>query len=212
MNTANNPKNASVRPSVWRSRVTLIALALLFIAPMLAAWWFYSNSGDWQPGHTTNHGTLVIPPRPLHLTQPLFATDGSPFPAEYLRGKWTLIYISGSSCAAPCTDNLYKMRQVRLAQGENMGRVQRLFLFTGSDNPLPAALDDYPKIDVAILPRQASKIFLSQFTVVNTEPGKAERIYVVDPLGNLMMYYYPDAEPSGILKDLQRLLKVSSIG
>ncbi len=212
MNTASNQKNATTRPSVWRSRFTLIALALLFITPMLAAWWFYTNSGDWRPGHTTNHGTLVVPPRPLDLTQPLFAANGSPFPAEYLRGKWTLVYIGGSSCAAPCTDNLYKIRQVRLAQGENMGRVQRLYLFSDRDNLLPAALDDYPKMDVAILPRQAGKPFLSRFAVDNTEPSKAEKIYVVDPLGNLMMYYYPDAVPSGILKDLQRLLKVSSIG
>jgi len=212
MNTASNPKNASAQLSGWRSRLTLIALALLFIAPMLAAWWFYSNSGDWRPDHTTNHGTLVVPLRPLDLMQPLFATDGSPFPAEYLRGKWTLVYIGGSSCAAPCTENLYKIRQVRLAQGENMGRVQRLFLFTDGDNPLPAALDDHPKMDVAILSRQTGKTFLSQFIVDNTGPSKAERIYVVDPLGNLMMYYHPDAEPSGMLKDLRRLLKVSSIG
>lgn len=212
MNTASDQGNAATRPSVWRSRLTFIALALLFITPMLAAWWFYTNSGNWRPGHTTNHGTLVVPPRPLDLTQPLFAANGNPFPAEYLRGKWTLIYIGGSSCTVPCTDNLYKIRQVRLAQGENMGRVQRLFLFSDRDNLLPAALDDYPKMDVAILPRQAGKTFLSQFAVDNTEPSKAEKIYVVDPLGNLMMYYYPDAVPSGILKDLRRLLKVSSIG
>jgi len=76
MNTANNPENASAQPSAWRSRLTLIALALLFIAPMLAAWWFYSNSADWRPDHTTNDGTLVVPPRPLNLAQPLL----KPFP------------------------------------------------------------------------------------------------------------------------------------
>ncbi len=204
--------NAAAQQSAWRSRLTLITLALLFLAPALAAWWFYSTSADWQPGHTTNHGTLMVPPRPLDLTQPLFATDGTPFPGEYLRGKWTLVYIGGSSCTALCAEDFYKMRQVRLAQGENMDRVQRLFLFTDGDSRLPAALDDYPKMDVAILPRQAGETFLSQFIVDNTGPGKAERIYVVDPLGNLMMYYYPDAEPKGMLKDLQRLLKVSSIG
>jgi cytochrome oxidase Cu insertion factor (SCO1/SenC/PrrC family) len=204
--------NKVAKQSPWRGRLTLIILALLFLAPVVAAWWFYTNSDSSQIGHTTNHGTLVMPPRPLDLTQSLIATDGSPFPGEYLRGKWTLVYIGDSQCAAPCTEDLYKMRQVRLAQGENINRVQRLFLFTDGDNPLPAALDHYPKMDVAIVPRQAGDTFLSQFTVDNAGPRKAERVYVVDPLGNLMMYYAPDAEPRGMLKDLQRLLKVSSIG
>jgi len=37
-------------------------------------------------------------------------------------------------------------------------------------------------------------------------------IYLVDPLGNLMMRFPPDLEPKSLLKDLKHLLKVSRIG
>jgi hypothetical protein len=40
----------------------------------------------------------------------------------------------------------------------------------------------------------------------------AGRVYFIDPLGNLMMYYRPDADPGGMLKDLRKLLKYSKIG
>jgi hypothetical protein len=37
-------------------------------------------------------------------------------------------------------------------------------------------------------------------------------IYVVDPLGNLMMRYPEDPDPGRVIKDLERLLKLSRIG
>jgi len=37
-------------------------------------------------------------------------------------------------------------------------------------------------------------------------------IYLVDPLGNLMMRYPRDPDPAKLLKDLQRLLRYSRIG
>lgn len=200
-----------VKNSVWRSRLTLTVLALVFLAPVLGAWWLYSVSDRWRPD-TVNHGVLVVPPRPLDLPHGISAPDGSAFPKEYLRGRWTLVYIGDADCEPLCAGNLYKMRQVRLAQGENMNRVQRLFLITGAVSPLPAVLAQYPQMDVAMLPRQGAGAFLSQFVVGDSLPAKAERVYLVDPRGNLMMYYAPDAEPKGMLEDLQRLLKISSIG
>ena len=44
-------------------------------------------------------------------------------------------------------------------------------------------------------------------------PGETrDHIYLVDPLGNLMMRFPRDPDPSKMLKDLQRLLKYSGIG
>ena len=35
---------------------------------------------------------------------------------------------------------------------------------------------------------------------------------LIDPRGNLMLRFPPDADPSRVIKDLQRLLAYSSIG
>ena len=52
-----------------------------------------------------------------------------------------------------------------------------------------------------------------QFTLPAGSPlDDPDRIYVVDPLGNLMMSYPAGADPNGIRKDLARLLRVSRIG
>ena len=41
---------------------------------------------------------------------------------------------------------------------------------------------------------------------------KIHQIYLIDPLGNVMMSYPKDATAKGMQKDLKRLLKVSKIG
>ena len=40
----------------------------------------------------------------------------------------------------------------------------------------------------------------------------APRVYLIDPLGNLMMSYAADAKSKGMLEDMKRLLRLSSIG
>ncbi len=37
-------------------------------------------------------------------------------------------------------------------------------------------------------------------------------VFVVDPLGNLMMRFAPGLPPADMLKDLEKLLKLSRIG
>jgi len=39
-----------------------------------------------------------------------------------------------------------------------------------------------------------------------------DHIYMIDPLGNLMMRFPKDVDPSLMAKDIKRLLKVSQIG
>ena len=52
--------------------------------------------------------------------------------------------------------------------------------------------------------------FLSRFS----QDGSSieDGLYIIDPFGNYMMRYAPDAEPKKVLRDLERLLKVSKFG
>jgi cytochrome oxidase Cu insertion factor (SCO1/SenC/PrrC family) len=127
-----------------------------------------------------------------------------------LRGKWTLAYIGGSRCDAPCRESLYTMRQVRLALGEDMRRVERLLILTDQEGlaELREGLKSYPGMVVATASRAALDDLRRTFDW-EAYPGS---VFVIDPLGNLMMRYDPATEPKGMLKDLERLLKVSRIG
>jgi hypothetical protein len=196
------------------SRQAFVLLALIFMAPTFVAWvMHFSTEEGWRPEGTTNRGNLIHPARPLTLPADLQAGEVSL--NAYLQGLWTLVYIGDADCDAVCSGNLYKMRQVRLAQNENMRRVQRLFLVSGET--IPGELDtlleaEYPDMTVVALPAARLAQLAGHFAVDEVSVPVAERVYLIDPLGNLMMYYEPDADPHDMLQDLQRLLKYSKIG
>jgi cytochrome oxidase Cu insertion factor (SCO1/SenC/PrrC family) len=196
------------------SRQAFVLLALLFMTPAFVAWVMHNSSEQgWRPEGTTNRGILVHPARPLELPADIMIAGQAA--NDYLRGKWTLLYIGDADCDAVCTDNLYKMRQIRTAQNENMRRVQQLYLILDSSVPeaLQIMLDaDYKDTAVALVSNEQAQQFASEFRLDGTGMQDAERVYFIDPLGNLMMYYQPDANPGGMLKDLKKLLKYSKIG
>ncbi|MGD2112571.1 MAG: hypothetical protein PVI50_04230 [Gammaproteobacteria bacterium] len=196
------------------SRQAFVVLGLIFLAPTFVAWvMHHSGDGGWRPEGMTNAGNLVHPARPLAMPAKLRAGD-QPLD-EFLQGKWTLLYIGDADCDAVCLDALYRMRQIRIAQNENMKRVQTLFLLRGeSVSPQLAGrlTEEYPDLTVVpITVTQAGEI-APYFEIDGAGMEAAGRVYFIDPLGNLMMYYRPDADPGGMLKDLRKLLKYSRIG
>ena len=206
--------SASRQRGFLSSRQAFVLLALIFLAPAFVAWvMHHSGEEGWRPGGTTNKGMLVHPARPLDL--PADMMIGNESVNDYLQGLWTLVYIGDADCDAVCNENLYKMRQIRIAQNENMGRVQRLYMVTGELIPgsLASLLEkEYPEMDVLPVSAAQEARFAPYFLIDGTPMQGMERVYIVDPLGNLMMYYPQDADPGGMLKDLKKLLKYSKIG
>ena len=175
---------------VKRGRVKLALLGAFFLLPVAAswlAWWF-----EFVPGSAGNYGTLIAP-RPLALP-----------PLARLKGKWVLVQFDGGACDARCERKHYFMRQVRRAQGNEMQRVERLWLITDRVQPRPELLLAIEGTVVAIQDAAPASF--------PAEDSVTEHIYLVDPLGNLMMRFPRDPDPSRVIKDLQRLLKVSSFG
>jgi len=196
------------------SRQALVLLALMFMLPAFVAWVMHNSSEQgWRPEGTTNQGTLIHPARPLTL--PANIKVGEQAATDYLQGLWTLVYIGDADCNDVCNENLYKMRQVRTAQNEKMRRVQRLYLV--QDEAVTADLQtlldtEYKEMSVQLISAEQLGQIDAFFRTDEGSLLDAERIYVIDPLGNLMMYYPSDANPSGMLKDLKKLLKYSKIG
>jgi len=206
--------SASRQRGFLSSRQALVLLALMFMAPAFVAWVMHNSSVQgWRPEGTTNRGMLVHPARPLTLPQAM-TIAGKPA-NDFLQGRWTLLYIGDADCDAVCNENLYKMRQVRTAQNENMRRVQQLYLVL--DEAVPAALqtlldNEYKETAATLVAADEAGQISPYFLIDGVSMQAAERVYVIDPLGNLMMYYPADADPGGMLKDLKKLLKYSKIG
>lgn len=200
-----------VENNTKRSRSRFWLLVAVFFAPLLVAFVLY-YAGDWRPSGSTNHGDLIHPPRPVP-TVSLHGLQGEAIAAAALHGKWTLVYIGAGQCDARCREALTLMRQTRLALNDDASRVQRLFLVT---EPCcdQAYLDaEHAGLIMARADDAAGKAFVENFPRYDDLPvEQAGRIYIVDPLGNLMMSYAPAAEPKGLLEDLKKLLKLSHIG
>jgi len=201
-----------------RQRRMLIALAAFFFAPLAVAFFLYYGSAGWHPGKRVNHGDLVNPARPLpEVSLPLAhagvqRADEQFTRPDFLENKWTLLYWGGGSCAARCRTDLYNMRQVRIALNRDMDRVQRVFIATGECCDWPYLAAEHPDLVTVRATPEALRL-LRIFPAVNgIDPARADRIYLIDPLGNLMMTYAPDAQPKGMLQDLKRLLGLSQVG
>jgi len=199
-------------PQRRRSRASLLIVLALFAAPVLIAWSLFYIFPEWMPSSTNNHGDLVEPARPL----PAFNLDtvsGDAVDQTYLRGKWNYVYLHVGECGSECVEQLYKVRQLRLAHGKDIDRMQRLMLWRAEGvNPDARAelQSHFPGQVIALVPENSELV--SAFSTDGADPLLAGRIYLVDPLGNLMMSYQPDAEPRGIIKDMHRLLKYSGLG
>jgi len=165
-------------------RNKILLIGLVCAAPLVLGTLAYVFR--WDVGSTANYGEL-LPPKPL---------PGAPF--ERLRGKWLLVAIDASACDAWCEKKLYYLRQIRRAQGKDMERVERLWLVTDAGKPR------------AELAQAIEGTVIEPAPKLDAFPGRpADHIYLVDPFGNLMMRYPRDADPSRMLKDLQRLLRVA---
>lgn len=197
-----------------RNLRTLAALAGLFFLPLLiSAWLYYGMS--WTPGGHTNHGELIQPPRPLpRVDLPSIALGGDTgkevtagAPTLY-RSNWKLVYVGDGSCDASCRDTLYVMRQTRLALGTDMTRLARVFLATANCCAKDYLAREHVGVTVLDASGATAAPLLSQFPAQD----RAHTLFVVDPLGNLMMRYDVRRDPRGLLLDLRRLLELSQIG
>jgi hypothetical protein len=161
-----------------------------------------------KPEGRTNYGELIDPrkyPIPeLGITE----LDGKTASLEQLKGKWILLQVDAADCQKACAQKLYYMRQLRLTQGKEMERIQRVWLIT----------DEAP-LDIALMKEYDGTQFLrvdpqklAAWLPVVEGTKASDHLYMIDPLGNLMMRFPKDPDANKIKKDITRLLKASSIG
>jgi hypothetical protein len=199
-----------------RQRRLLIGLALLFFAPLGVSFYLY-YAGDWRPGHRVNRGDLVDPARPLpEVSLPLAraapAAGADRTHPDFLKRKWTLLYWGSGGCTARCRTDLYNTRQVRTALNRDMDRVQRVFIADGECCDWRYLDREHPDLVTVLGTPDAAPLRRLLPTFDGIDPAAADRIYLIDPLGNLMMSYAPNSRPKGMLEDLKRLLGLSSVG
>ena len=175
-------------------RLHLLLLLLVFAAPLGLAFWLYYGS-SWRPAAHSNHGTLIEPVRPLAS-------------AGVLAGKWSLVVIGSGTggCDAGCRETLIYARQTWLSLGKLADRAQRVFLSAECCDEEYLQREHQGLVRV-LVNTPATLALLQAFPA-----PQARSIFIVDPLGNLMMRYDAQADPKGLRDDLKKLLDLSHIG
>ncbi len=184
-----------------KGRLQLLLLAAIFLGPLALAAWMYFGAQGMAPEGRTNSGTLlqpivnladVVPESPLH---------------GHNDEHWVLLYANPGACDEACEYALYALRQSRLMLGREMDRLVRVFLH-----------GDTPPDTVWLADEHAGLITLRDGDLdavldVKTPAGlDAGGYYLIDPLGNLVMYFPPDIDPQAMVGDIKHLLELSRIG
>jgi cytochrome oxidase Cu insertion factor (SCO1/SenC/PrrC family) len=175
-------------------------LLVLLCAPVIASYLLYF----WEVRPASiNYGELlkVKPMAGPGLNQ----LDNTIFRIRQLRGKWVLLTVDSGKCDEQCQKKLYYMRQVRLVQNKEMNRVERVWLIDDGEAPDPKILKEYK--NSWFISAKDSEILGS----IPAEISQHDHIYLIDPMGNLMMRFPKNPDPAKMVKDLKRLLQVSQM-
>jgi hypothetical protein len=135
------------------------------------------------------------------------AAAGGTFSLASLRGRWILLLVSGSGCAAPCERLLYATRQARTMQAAEQDRVARVWLMPSGTSAAiePTLLAAHPDLQVAFVPAEA----LARLPLAR---GPDPTLLLLDTRGNLVLRYGVDPDIKRLAADLTRLLRASQIG
>jgi cytochrome oxidase Cu insertion factor (SCO1/SenC/PrrC family) len=184
------------------AKIQLILMILIFAAPVVMSyiWYFLVH-----PVGGKNYGTLIdVHPLPEVVVQDETGKETS---LAALKGKWLIVAEDSADCTQTCEAKLYALRQVRAALGHDDDRVERVLLIEGEGNLRQEITRQYQGTHWLHL--HDSKLSDS----LGSEKGNPkDHIWIVDPLGNVVLRYPANPELKGILKDMERLLKASQIG
>lgn len=179
---------------------TLILLVVVMAAPIVASYMlFFMNV---RPD-SVNYGEL-LEVKPLSGNA-LNQSDNTIFRIRQLRGKWALISVDSGSCDEQCRKKLYYMRQVRLIQNTEKDRIERVWLIDDGVAPAPVIASEFE--GMLLINAKESDLL----TALPAKESKHDHIYLVDPIGNLMMRFPKNPDPAQMAKDIKRLLKVSQL-
>jgi len=232
--------SVSMTRAAPRSIRPLIVLMLVCLAPLLfAALAYYVPALGLRPTQQTNYGALVQPQRPIPAVADLrlYTLDGQAFDLRTLRGKWLLLTADQALCPPDCARKLFILRNSHASQGKNVDRIQRVWLIL-DDAPVPEAVRNAYAGTVFLRadPAQAAA-FLVAGAVDDASPSSASSasnaseasktpdashirhpaaltgpMWIIDPLGNLMLQFPPDADPVKVRRDIAKLLFSSRVG
>ncbi|GAB4577346.1 MAG: SCO family protein [Anaerolineales bacterium] len=183
----------------------------------------------------TFHGSLIEPPIPA-IDFSLLDQDGQTFTLSEQRGKVVLLFFGYTSCPDVCPATLGKYKQIAQQLGEQAEQVRFVMVTTNPERDTTAQLATYlGEFNPAFIglrgPEEILQIVYQSYWVSvekETEddeiPGDdetpgydtsgytvahASQVYLIDPAGNLRLFYWPEIGAEAMAQDIGYLLKTA---
>jgi len=211
-----------------KNKLKLTFLLLITALPVtLATVSFQSAFENGEVAATTNNGHLINPPADISALD-MRDGDGNPVfisfeeeiatldaTEEYEIKPWLMVFVTAQQCDDMCKDRVHYLQQLHIALGKNIQRVRRYYLNAAGESldTETARLfrEDFPSMGIAY--GDASKLESNMSQVgVNLSLSDQNYVLLIDPVGNVMMYYTEEQSAEEIMADLETLLKYSSLG
>ena len=110
-----------------KNKIILLLVIAACAAPLIFSYVTYYLI---KPETRTNYGAL-LDPRAYPIPQLALQTiDGQPANLDQFKGKWIFLQVDSANCDKVCKEKLFFMRQIRLTQGKEMDRIERVWLIT----------------------------------------------------------------------------------
>jgi hypothetical protein len=198
-----------------RGRWKLLMVLAVCASPLIFSYLTYYVI---KPSARTNFGTLIDPR--AHPIPALGATtlDGQPAGLDAFKGKWIMLKVGPAACDTACKEQMFAIRQVRSMTGKEMTRIERVWLVTDTEPLETVLIRELDGVHMLRAPAAAVAAWLPLEQGATLENS----IFLIDPLGNLMMRFPPvpagatEAEKvqhyARIKKDVAKVLKASAIG
>ena len=189
-------------------RISLVIIAAMFLLPLLLAWFMYNGTIEYQPSSTRNFGQLVEPPLPMSWENTMVIPDAGESesgPAQVFSDHWVILYSVPDPCLETCLQEVSSLRQIHRASGRHQARIRIALLMPNSPDMESSLRDIYSEFHLISDPSSRLDATLEQ-------AGGGERsAYLIDPLGNIMMFYAAGTDPNHLKQDLKRLLTWSKL-
>ena len=202
------------KPAKPRSILPLVFVLLVSLAPVVFALLaYYVPSLGLRPSGENNYGALVQPQRPVPEAQALdlHTLDGQPFDLRSLHGKWVLLSADSGACPESCVKKLFVLRNAHASQGKEVNRLTRVWFITDDAPVSEQILNAYKG---TIMVRADAARLAAYLAPKATDPTATLEtpMWIIDPLGNLMMQFPANADPLKVRNDIKKLLANSRIG
>jgi len=189
--------NEKIQKSNRRKFLLLLAL---MCAPVVISYTLYFL--EYRP-ESKHYGDLI--PIVKVIGAGTNQSDNTILRMKDLHGKWILVTIDSGYCDEACQEKLYFMRQVRLVQGKEKHRIERLWVI--NDNVIP---------DAELVKQYEGTLFVNAkdseiLDFIETRESQTKHIYLIDPIGNLMMRFPENVDGTKMGHDIKRLLHVSQL-